>query len=283
MSTQFTKQGSNTLNKTNFPQQYNNEIGRVLLCNPDGTIYYETYDITSNTSKIGELNILSYPQAIPLNPSDKFYPLVGELVKITKGPSPKSVTSNSQIINYYEVINLWNNTNNNAQFDEQEIPFKQKEVPQIYSFPGDKIINSRYGSNIRLSATNTDENNFWKDGKDGDQIIIISNTSGSLENIEEDNLLILSSNQKIPLKTYTSNSNKITKTILPKNSSLKSQFLNAERIVLNSFKDDILLYSNNNTEIYSAKNISLNTERILLDASKICLGQNKDQEPTDLS
>ena len=86
MSTQYTKQGSNVLNNISTPNQYNSDIGRVLICESDGTIYYEPYNINSNTSKLG-INILDSPKAIPLNPSDNLYPFSGELVKITKGPS----------------------------------------------------------------------------------------------------------------------------------------------------------------------------------------------------
>lgn len=258
----------------------NLSIGKAMLIDKDGTVHFEPYSPTSDSTKIGT-NLTDLPTAIPLDSSSKYYPLSGELILIFKGPSPKSVLSQSSTQNYYVTINLWNNTNNNAQFGEQEITFEQKDVPLLQTFAGDKIINGRYGNNIRFSSTNLENNNFWNEGKNGDQIIILSNTSGSLENIEEDNLLILSSAQKIPLKTFTLTSNKITQTILPKNSSLKSQFLNAERIVLNTLKDDILLYSYKNAEIYSKNNITLNTDRILLNAGKICLGQDESEEPTE--
>lgn len=245
-----------------------------------GIISYEAYSPIENTSKIE--NNTNTVQAKPLDPSNKYYPYIGELVLIIKGPSPKSITEDSSTSNYYlSIINIWNNTNNNTQFNKQDIPFEQFNIPLIKLFPGDKIINGRFGNQIRFSNTDTKQDNFWKDGKNGNPIIILGNTSGSLENIEKDNLIILSSNQKLPLKTFTSTSNKITQTILPKNSSFKSQFLNAERIVLNTLKDDILLYSNRNAEIYSQDNISLNSKRILLDADKICLGQNNSNEPTE--
>jgi len=256
-------------------------IGRVTdIDYKTGIISYEHYSPTENVSKIEDNTNLT--KAKPLNPSDKYYPYKGELVLIIQAPSPKSFTEDTSLSNYYiSIINIWNNTNNNSQFNEQDIPFEQFNIPLIKLFPGDKIINGRFGNQIRFSNTDTKQDNFWKDGKNGKPIIILGNVSGSLENIENDNLIILSSNQKIPLKTFTSISNKITQTILPKNSSFKSQFLNAERIVLNTLKDDILLYSNKNTELYSQDNITLNSKRILLDADKICLGQNGSNEPTE--
>lgn len=278
----YTRIGNNTLNQhvSNIPHN-GFVIGRVNDTDyKSGIISYELYSPTENVSLIE--NDPNISKAKPLNPSDKYYPYKGELVLIIQAPSPKSVTEDTSLSNYYiSIVNIWNNTNNNAQFNEQDIPFEQFNIPLIELFPGDKVINGRFGNQIRFSNTNTEQDNFWKEGKNGEPIIVLGNVSGSLENIEKDNLIILSSNQKLPLKTFTSTSNKITQTILPKNSSFKSQFLNAERIVLNTFKDDILLYSNKNTEIYSQDNISLNSKRILLDGEKICLGQDGSEEPTE--
>lgn len=278
---QYTKQGDNFISSIDNSFNIHDNVGRVIETNNDtGEIIYNLYSSKSDVSEIK--NDISYNTALPLDQSNKYYPLPGELVLIIKGPSAKSAISDSSTTNYYSsVINIWNNTNNNAQYTNEDYNFTDKNVPLLKSFPGDKIINGRYGNNIRFSSTNPNQDNFWKESNEGEPIIILSNTSGSLENIEEDNLLIMSSTQKIPLKTFTLNSNKITKTILPKNSSLKSQFLNAERIVLNTLKDDILLYSNKNIELYSKDNITLNTDRILLDANKICLGQNGNEEPTE--
>lgn len=279
---QFTRHGSNLLHKPQSNTSNNGFIvGRVTdIDYKTGIISYESYSPNENVSKI-EDNTNSI-KAKPLNPSDKYYPYKGELVLIVQAPSPKSVTEDTSLSNYYiSIVNIWNNTNNNAQFNEQDIPFEQFNIPLIELFPGDKVINGRFGNQIRFSNTDTKQDNFWKDGKNGEPIIVLGNVSGSLENIEKDNLIILSSNQKLSLKTFTSTSNKITQTVLPKNSSFKSQFLNAERIVLNTLKDDILLYSNRNTELYSQDNISLNSKRVLIDANKICLGQNGSNEPTE--
>jgi hypothetical protein len=279
---QYTRTGSNLLSKQQSNTSNNGFIvGRVTdIDYKTGIISYESYSPTENVSKI-EDNTNSI-KAKPLNPSDKYYPYKGELVLIVQAPSPKSVTEDTSLSNYYiSIVNIWNNTNNNAQFNEQDILFEQFNIPLTELFPGDKVVNGRFGNQIRFSNTNTEQNNFWKDGKNGEPIIVLGNVSGSLEDIEKDNLIILSSNQKLPLKTFTSTSNKITQTILPKNSSFKSQFLNAERIVLNTLKDDILLYSYKNTEIYSQDDITLNSKRILIDADKICLGQNGPNEPTE--
>ncbi len=278
---QYTRQNTPQRN-INFNESLNGfTIGRVTdIDYYTGIISYKQYSPTEDILKI-EDNI-DFITAKPLDPTNKYYPFKGELVIIIQGPAPKSITEKSSISNYYfSVINLWNNTHNNSQFINQDIPFEQFNIQLIQSFPGDKIINGRYGNQIRFSNTNTNENNFWSTGENGSPITILSNISGSLENIEKDNLIILSNNQKIPLKTFTSTSNKITQTILPKNSSFKSQFLNAERIVLNTIKDDILLYSNRNIEFYSQDNITINSKRVLINSDKICLGQNDSNEPTE--
>lgn len=279
---QYTRTGLNSLNKSKVENTINGiTIGRVTSTDYNtGIISYNQYSPNDDINKIDNNPILV--QAKPLNPSEKYYPYPGELVLIINAPSPKSITEETITSNYYiSIINIWNNTNNNSQFINQDIPFEQSNIPLLKSFPGDKITNGRFNNNIRLSSTNTQEDNFWKEGQNNSPIIIISNISGSLEDIEKDNLLILSSNQKIPLKTFTSTSNKITQTVLPKNSSFKSQFLSAERIVLNTLKDDILIYSYKNTEIYAQDNISLNSKRTLIDSDKICLGQNGSNEPNE--
>lgn len=278
---QYTKQGDNFISSINNNFNIHDNVGRVIETNNDtGEIIYDLYSSKDDIAEIK--NNISYNTALPLDQSNKYYPLPGELVLVIKGPSSKSAISDSSTTNYYSnIINIWNNTNNNAQYINEDYHFTDKNIPLLKSFLGDKIINGRYGNNIRFSNTNPNQDNFWKEANKGEPINILSITSGSLENIEEDNLFIMSSTQKIPLKTFTSTSNKITQTILPKNSSLKSQFLNAERIVLNTLKDDILLYSNKNVELYSKDNITLNTNRILLDANKICLGQNGKEEPTE--
>jgi len=278
---QFTRTGQNSIYQPN-PISNSNNIGRVIFTDKNGKVSYEIYSPNSNSLKLGtDLNTL--PTAKPLNPGEQHYPLPGELIYITSGPSPKSVTNETSITNYYtSIINIWNNIHNNAQFSNEEPPYKQYDINKLQYFEGDKIINGRFGNNIRFGNTNPEHSNFWNTGTEGKPIFILSNdVNKDLENIEEDNLIIMSSTQKIPLKTFTSTSNKITQTILPKDSSFKSQFLNAERIVLNTLKDDILLYSNKNIELYSNNNISLNTKRLLIDSEKICLGQNGKEEPTE--
>lgn len=279
---QYTRTGNNVIIQQSKIIS-NSNIGRVLQVGDNGIVYYEQYSPTSNSLKL-KVDLNTLIKAYPLNPSEKFYPLPGELIYIISGPAPKSITVESSTINYYtSVINIWNNTHNNSQFNNEDTPYEQYDIPNIQVFEGDKLSQGRFGNNIRFSSTNNKHSNFWNNGSNGKPILILSNElEKNIENIEQDNLIILSSStQKIPLKTFTSTSNEITQTILPKNSSFKSQFLNAERIVLNTFKDDILLYSAKNTELYSKDDISLNSKRTLINSDKICLGQNKSEEPTE--
>ena len=95
----------------------------------------------------------------------------------------------------------------------------------------------------------------------------------------DDSTILLTSTQTIPLNTTVTTSNPFTKTILPKNYSGNAQIiLNSDRLVFNTKKDDILLYSKTNTEIYAGNFLSLNVfnpnSAILLNSNKIILGQN---------
>jgi len=290
----------NTPNETLY-NKYGKEYGV-------GTIFYTIYSSTNNNPVTdvdsGEnLNGTKVIPARPFFPNDKQYPLLGELVYILKLPNPKSVTSNENTFSYYlGPINIWNTSQANPQFTNQEIflgnKFEQKSnIPTLRVFEGDKLIEGRYNAGIRFSNSNLLNNNFWNRGKqDGDPVLIFTNgynpiknnQSSSLysEDINSDNsTILLTSTQTIPLNTTVTTSNPFTKTILPKNYSGNAQIiLNSDRLVFNTKKDDILLYSQTNTEVYAKQDITLNAESdIILNGKNIILGiqsPDKPQYPT---
>jgi hypothetical protein len=265
-----------------------------------GTIFYTLYssDGSTNISTVTEGELLNGALVLPARPffpNDKQFPLLGELVYLVTLPNAKSVTEIDKEFSYYlGPINIWNNSQSNPLFTDQQIflgkSFSQRnDIPNINIFEGDRLIKARYNSAIRFSSSNRSNKNYWNiSKKSNDQIIIISNGYNTnsdfhTEDInKDDSTIVLASSQVIPLNTTVTTSNPITKTIIPKEYSGDSQIiLNSNRLVLNSKKDDILLYSHKNTEVYSKNNISLNSENILLNSNKIILGQNNtDSYPT---
>ena len=291
----------NTPNETLY-NKYGKEYGV-------GTIFYNIYSSTNNNpvTDVDSGENLNGNTVIPARPffaNDKQYPLLGELVYILQLPNPKSVTSNSSTFSYYlGPINLWNNSQTNPQFTNQEIflgnKFEQRsDIPTLKVFEGDKLIEGRYNAGIRFSNSNLLNNNFWNRGKQsGDPVLIFTNgynptknnvQSSNLysEDINNDNsTILLTSTQTIPLNTTVTTSNPFTKTILPKNYSGNAQIiLNSDRLVFNTKKDDILLYSQTNTEVYAKQDITLNAENdIILNSKHIILGiqtPDKPQYPT---
>jgi hypothetical protein len=246
------------------------------------------------------LNGTAVIPARPFFPNDKQYPLLGELVYILQLPNPKSVTSNSNTFSYYlGPINIWNNSQSNPQFTNQEIflgsKFEQRSnIPTLKVFEGDKLIEGRYNAGIRFSNSNSLNNNLWNRGKqDGDPVLIFTNGYNNTQSStlysedinNDDSTILLTSTQTIPLNTTVTTSNPFTKTILPKNYSGNAQIiLNSDRLVFNTKKDDILLYSQTNTEVYAKQDITLNAENdIILNGKNIVLGiqsPNKAQYPT---
>jgi hypothetical protein len=258
-----------------------------------GTIFYTLYssDGSTNVSDVTEgdsLNGVLVLPARPFFPNDKQFPLLGELVYLITLPNAKSVTETDKEFSYYlGPINIWNNSQSNPLFTDQQIflgkSFSQRnDIPTLNIFEGDKLIKGRYNSGIRFSSSNRLNNNYWNvSKKSNDQIIIISNGYNTTSDIhtedinKDDSTILLASSQVIPLNTTVTTSNPITKTILPKEYSGGSQIiLNSDRLVLNSRKDDVLLYSHKNIELYSKNNISINSDNILLNSNKIILGQD---------
>jgi hypothetical protein len=277
-----------------------------------GAIFYTQYSPgTEDITKIPEardeyIKFLSNPKifvAKPIATNVKKFPLLGELVLLNDGPNTLFGTvkeaQDSQIKYYNPVpISVWNSVNSNNEFNNQEITsgkyFSPSSISPLISFEGDQLIEGRAGHNIRFGSSYPLANNWWNKSKNnGDPIIIISNgqeKTKSIEPIVEDltkdnSYVILSSTQYIPLKTFNSTPNPLTQTPTPEKYSDSQAILDANKIVLNAKKDDIILYSNNNTEIYSNNYLTLNaSEAVSLNSKFILLGQdNSSQYPSEPS
>ena len=241
-----------------------------------GTVFFLDYNNAKNT--IGN-NTDSFFDicdiAKPLFPNINYYPLLGELIYIIELPSPAAqITSNSTQKYYTTVINLWGDSQVNSQTANSKSPLgktfiESSIIRNLLNFEGDCIIQGRKGNSIRFGSTVrfASSNNEWSSiGKDGDPILIISNGHNYnkdqdfyVEKInEEASSIYLTSTQNIPFKVDVKDPiNPLTAPIVKyyQNSQV---IINADRIVLNSKKDDIMLFASSNIELSTNYTVNLN-------------------------
>ena len=269
-----------------------------------GTVLFKPYNSSKNEDNYVEnstQDVLGYSKAKPLFPNQKYYPLKGELILIFSLPSVRSQVSDSNATpsHYYVTnINLWGNNHQNAQTSDPEAPLglgfeENQNVESILPFEGDYILEGRFGNTLRFGSTNkinTGEN-FWSDsGANGDPITILTNGlsfgSGKLyvEDINKDaSALYLTSTQKVPLEVSKTNLNPLTTTSLPNKYLEGSQaILTSDRVIINSKKENVLLFAQNNIELYTKNTISLDADdKLVLNSPTILLGLNGSAVPEE--
>jgi hypothetical protein len=262
--------------------------------NSIGAIFYRNY--YSSKEVIEDLdNVAPLSPAFPLFPQIQNIPLIGELVYLIELPSPisqagknKSNVSGNQ--KYYITINVWNNVQQNSlpTSEESSLGSTIIENPNIRSllpFQGDYIIQGRQGNSLRLSTTTKTFNNLneWSAiGNDYDPITVLTNGLAFdpkkqyyVEQINKDNSSIyLTSTQKIPLQTDKNGTlNNLTNPLDAPDYFNSQVILNADRITLNSKKDEVMIFAKTNVEINTKNIINLNAdERIHLNSNNIILG-----------
>lgn len=219
------------------------------------------------------------------------YPLVGEKVYIIEDfPSANATIENTSVKKYYiSVINIWNNPQHNSiNSNNLGRTFKQSpNIQNLLNFEGDYIIQGRKGNSIRFSSTTRFKNqNEWSSvGSEGDPITIISNghnykpNSLYVEKInEEKSSVYLTTSQQIPLITDKHGIlNPLTKPIEVNKYNKSQVIINADRIVINSKKDEVMLFATSNIELNTKNVINLNSdERIHFNSPRVFIGTNKD-------
>ena len=220
----------------------------------------------------------------PISANIKQIPIIGESVLIVKGYNNTTTrTTRSHQWYYFPSIGTISNTNHNYQSIPvnsstfiEDANFLKTEIVPKQPFRGDFLIEGRWGNSIRLgSSVKTNEDEYtvastWNSNKDGDPIIILSNTRSkpptgkpiktySIENVESDDAsLYLTSTQNVKRLSFGTKKNPNSlKTMLPNESEFKqSQFIGvADRIVL-SAKTDLAV-------INSPRGIILNTTGVV--------------------
>jgi hypothetical protein len=255
-----------------------------------GTIFYLDY-VGSKDTTLNEVNLLECSVAKPYYPHLQDYPLVGELVTLTDAPAPASQVALNITQKYYTgVINVWNNNQQNSlSNDSLGATFSENgEIRKLLAFEGDRIYQGRKGNGIRFGSTvkMTPMLNEWSNtGNNGDPITILVNgyittdQKQIIPNIEEINKelssIYLTSTQRIPLiPDRNVNLNPITNPKIVSSYFGGSQLLfNSDRLVLNSKKDEVMIFAKTNIEINTNNVINLNAgERNHLNSPRNFIG-----------
>lgn len=290
-----------------------------------GTIFFELINNTSRDKS-------NQPIAKPFFPQFKNPPLVNEIVLLFQLPDKDmGVNDTSKNYYYINTVSIWNHPHHNAypnvyQYSVEQLNKKRpKEVEDgeinqnpnkiegldlngdhitggnfieksnirpLIPFKGDNIIESRFGSSIRLGNTSKSSaflSNNWSDsGENGDPIMVIRNgqplessSPGFVPTVEDVNKdlssIYITSNQKIPLLasslnfTAISNDNSPT---YPESYAKDSQIiLNSGRLFFNSTNDSILLSSKKVINLSAEEEIGLASRKsITLESETINLG-----------
>jgi hypothetical protein len=258
--------------------------------NSAGTIFYLDFNQAKNDNDV-DLNICK--TAIPKDSSIIDYPLIGELVEISHLPSANSqVTNNRESQKYYsKSINLWNSSQQNSPSGKilGDSFIENGDIRNLISFEGDRIIQGRKGNGIRFGSTvkkYSDINEWSSIGKDGDPITIMvngyvtTNPNSLNPNVEEINKelssIYMTSTQLIPLLPDRNDIvNPFTKPILPNKYIFPQIILNSDRVIINSKKDEVMIYAKTNIELNTNNIINLNANnRVHLNSGTILLGTN---------
>ena len=257
-----------------------------------GTVFYLDYDQSKDV--IGTIDnkfLDSCKTAKTLYPQFQYYPVLGELVFLEDLPSPASQIQSTSIQKYYiSSINLWNNPqqNSNPSNDNASLGNTFVENPNIkslLSFEGDHIIQGRQGNALRFSTTTkvqTNPNEWSSIGKNDDPITILTNGFSYIpeekfhvEKINKDlSSIYLTSTQKIPLQTdKTGTLNNLTNPLNVPDYFNAQTIINSDRVVINSKRDEVMIFAKTNIELNTKNIINLNAdERVHLNCNTVFLG-----------
>jgi hypothetical protein len=266
-----------------------------------GTIFFLDYSHSKSTvGNIGDDFFNTCKMARPLHPQSQYFPLLGELVFLEDLASPVSQISDTTFTKYYiSTINLWGNNQQNSQPSSNDASLgltfiENPNVKSLLSFEGDHILQGRQGNALRFGSTTKLFSNLneWSDiGRDDSPITILSNGFAydpkekfHVEKINKDlSSIYLTSDQKLPLQTdKTGVLNPITNPLNISKYFNAQIILNSDRVILNSKRDEVMIFAKTNVEINTKNIINLNAdERVHLNGKYIFLGTVNNQLPTE--
>jgi len=271
-----------------------------------GTILYQEYIEGQELplESIDDTILSQMPTALPLYPNQKYFPLPGEIVLLQNLPSaPSPITDKTEETYYSTVINAWNSPQFNGLFVEENKELLYNSFTQnqdfrgLQTFEGDYILEGRFGNSIRFGSTNKSGNQDlspWSTNPgeiDSNPITLLTNlhnykVSGSdlyVENINNDGSSVyLTSYQSIPLNIGNVVLSNITAPISIRDYSNPQVIINADRTIISSKSDEVLIFGRTGIELYSQGNVYLQSNKvgITLQDNNIFLGPYNSAQTT---
>jgi hypothetical protein len=251
-----------------------------------GTIVYQEYreDIEIPLLELTDEFLGTLNTALPLYPSQKYFPLPGEIVLLMDLPSaPSPITNKTNETYYLSPINAWNSPQFNGLFLEEDKNIlynsfiEDGEFRGLQTFEGDYLLEGRFGNSIRFGSTNKSGNQDlspWSTNPvelTSNPIILLSNQHnykmpGSELNVENINLdgssVYLTSDQSIPLNIGNIALSSITNPISIADYTNPQVVINADRTVISSKSDEILMFGKTGIELYSQGPIYLQSANV---------------------
>jgi hypothetical protein len=219
-------------------------------------------------------------------------------------PSAPSPITNKTEENYYvSVINAWNSPQFNGLFLNEDKTLlydsfnEDSNFRGLQTFEGDYILEGRFGNSIRFGSTNKSGNidlTPWSTNPGelrNNPITLITNQHNfklptsdlHVEDINKDGSSVyLSSNQSIPLDIGNISLSNITAPIGVKNYVNSQVVINADRTVISSKSDEVLVFGKAGVELYSQGPVYLQSRQvgITLQDNTIFLGPSNKSRKT---
>ena len=275
---------------------------QYMLKGGSNSLYGVFYrEIDSPTREDGEMSLKFAYSGIS---EFKKIPLKNEIVRIEKLPSDERGPSdpNAEKMYWTAIVGVWNSPHHNAMPDQilsgegSSVDLgdhftEQDNIPPIQSFPGDVIMESRFGSTLRLGGSKYDSNEFTDGSNDGKPYVILSNgwkdpedgTTPAIEDINEDpNSLYMGSDHTFKL-TQANEKRDDFDSEPDKADAYKGNqiLLNGGRLFFNAKEEGIFLSAVEGIGV-NGKVVGIDGEDyVALDATKVYLGTDafKEKEP----
>ena len=275
-----------------------------------GTILYQEYreDIEVPLVDLTDEFISTLNTALPFYPNQKYFPLPGEIVLLMDLPSaPSPITNKTNETYYQSPINAWNSPQFNGLFldEDKSILYdsfiENSDFRGLQTFEGDYILEGRFGNAIRFGSTNKTGNTDlspWSTNPNeltSNPITLLSNQHNfkmpnsdlNVENINLDGSSIyLTSNQSIPLNIGNIALSSITNPTNIAEYTNPQVIINADRTIISSKSDEILMFGKTGVEMYSQGPVYLQSANVglILQDNQIYLGpfSNNSSNPEPL-
>jgi hypothetical protein len=197
--------------------------------------------------------------------------------------APSPITNKTNETYYQSPINAWNSPQFNGLFldDDKNILYnsfiEDGEFRGLQTFEGDYILEGRFGNSIRFGSTNKSGNvdlSPWSTNPvelASNPIILLSNKHNfklpdselNVENINLDGSSIyLTSDQSIPLNIGNVALSSITNPTNLADYTSPQVVINADRTIISSKSDEILMFGKTGIELYSQGPVYLQSANV---------------------